>query len=300
MILNSRVVNPTFDSGPTSIDLQIDYGHTDISRFTSNFVIVSGIVGELPVIVSGGSNAQVSVAGGAWTVSSTISNGQTLQVRTDAAVGLVCVAIGSIQFAFGVAAKYTASTTHVVESGVQKLIGHVWGGGAGGYLTDTCGGGGGGYARKKVDVTQGQSITVTVADSVAPATPGQSSSFGSFVSASGGLVGANGGSGDASAEAHYSGGASSGNAGAGGAGALGNGASVSSGDGGQGGAPFGGIGGKYGNPGQPPTTLWGGGGGAGISGPGAPGGGGGASNTASNRVGARGQVVVEYTGKLSA
>lgn len=101
-------------------------------------------------------------------------------------------------FASGVQ-TFNASGSFTVPAGVTQLEAEVWGGGAGSFasLSGTPSGGAaaGGYARKRITgLTPGQVVTVTVGSggaagsaSVAP-TPGAASSFGAFVSASGGQL----------------------------------------------------------------------------------------------------------------
>lgn len=102
-------------------------------------------------------------------------------------------------FASGVQ-TYTASGTYVVPAGVSQVEVELWGGGAGSYASYSTipsgGGAGGGYARKRIaDLTPGQVIAVTVAaggaggtTSGGAPTSGGTSSFGTFVSATGGSL----------------------------------------------------------------------------------------------------------------
>lgn len=99
---------------------------------------------------------------------------------------------------------FSASGTFVVPLGVTRVRAQVWGGGGGGGGAANSasgfagtGGGAGGYAdRRRIDVTPGQSITVTIGAGglAGPAGgsggPGGSSSFGAFCSATGGAGGA--------------------------------------------------------------------------------------------------------------
>lgn len=95
--------------------------------------------------------------------------------------------------------SFTSSGSFQVPAGVTQIEVEVWGGGAGSFASTSSassgGGGGGGYARKRItSLTPGQTIAVTVgvggsagSTGVAP-TSGQGSSFGSYVSATGGSV----------------------------------------------------------------------------------------------------------------
>jgi hypothetical protein len=102
---------------------------------------------------------------------------------------------------FGSGARtFTTSDVFVVPAGVSQVEVEVWGGGAGSYASVAGGPSGGaaagGYARKRVTgLVPGQSVSVTIgaggqAGVVGGANPGAggSSSFGSFVSATGGSL----------------------------------------------------------------------------------------------------------------
>jgi len=96
--------------------------------------------------------------------------------------------------------QFTTSSSFTVPPGVTQVEVELWGGGSGSYasISDAAsgGGGGGGYARKRiVGLTPGQSIVVTVGAGGAngtvggaPAGSGTSSSFGPYVSATGGTL----------------------------------------------------------------------------------------------------------------
>lgn len=100
--------------------------------------------------------------------------------------------------------SFTVSGTFVVPAGVTQVEAEVWGGGAGSYASvsgmpsggSSGGGSGGGYARKRITgLTPGQSVAVVVgAGGIGgtvgggAATSGGTSSFGPYVSATGGVL----------------------------------------------------------------------------------------------------------------
>jgi hypothetical protein len=104
-------------------------------------------------------------------------------------------------FASGVE-SITASGSFTVPAGVTQVEVELWGGGAGSYASygsiPSGGGAGGGYARKRISgLLPGQVIPVTIgiggnggATSGSPATAGGTSSFGTYVSATGGSLNA--------------------------------------------------------------------------------------------------------------
>jgi len=102
-------------------------------------------------------------------------------------------------FASGVQ-SFTSSGTFGVPNGVTQVEVELWGGGSGSYASiaglPSGGGSGGGYARKRISgLLPGQQIAVTVGlggtgGTVAgtPAEPGSTSSFATYVSATGGSL----------------------------------------------------------------------------------------------------------------
>lgn len=124
---------------------------------------------------------------------------------------------------------FPTSRTFTVPLGVASVRVRVWGAGGSG---NNSGGGGGGFAMRVIDVSTVSSVAVTVGDAVFN-TAGGTSSFGSFVSATGGAVGSNppGGTG-VGGDVNYTGGAGATSAGSGGAANLfGNGGGGSSSNG---------------------------------------------------------------------
>lgn len=102
---------------------------------------------------------------------------------------------------FGSGVKsFLTSSTFYVPAGVTQVEVEVWGGGAGSFASvsglPSGGGSGGGYARKLITrLTPGQPIPITVgaggiggSASGSVASPGQTSSFGQWVSATGGTL----------------------------------------------------------------------------------------------------------------
>ncbi|MCD8498207.1 MAG: hypothetical protein LRZ85_09190 [Alphaproteobacteria bacterium] len=105
-----------FDNAPDS------FVFTDVTNapvgtmITSNIVTVSGIASALGVNVSGGGYPQFSIDGGPWTTSSTIQNGQTLQLRlSSSAYGSTThsasLSVGTFQSAWNVTTVAVADTT---------------------------------------------------------------------------------------------------------------------------------------------------------------------------------------------
>ena len=94
--------------------------------------------------------------------------------------------------------SFSNSGTFIVPGGVSQLEVELWGGGSGSFAststTASGGGSGGGYARKRLQgVSPGQMIGVTIGGGGAagrtngtPAGPGETTTFGQYVSATGG------------------------------------------------------------------------------------------------------------------
>ncbi|KAB2788128.1 DUF2793 domain-containing protein [Brucella anthropi] len=166
---------------------------------------------------------------------------------------------------------FNSSGTFTVPAGVYGVVAQVWGSGAGGGGTGSVnngsagGGGAGGYCVKRVSVTPGENIVITVAPGGnaggggGAGGHGGTSSFGSFCSATGGIGGQPN---TASPDGGAGGGATGGDINiGGGSGASGVGGASSATGGFGGGAPMGGPGGSAGHGASSPGVIPGGGGG---------------------------------------
>lgn len=137
----------------------------------------------------------------------TVSYGQTAITEADvsplATAPFVYWKLSSLRPGFGSGVQsLTSSCSFLIPPGVSQVEVELWGGGAGSYASvagdplgnGSGGGSGGGYARKRITgLTPGQTIPVVVGAGGAggtttgsPATAGGTSSFGSYVSATGG------------------------------------------------------------------------------------------------------------------
>jgi hypothetical protein len=139
----------------------------------SNVVTPVGYDGPLAVSVTGQGTPQLSVAGGAWAASGSMSPGQTLQIRLTSSSSYsttftAAVTLGNYSTSWTVQTRaspapttfsYTGSaqTWTVPSTGRYKL--EAWGaqGGAGSYA-----GGKGGYAWGEISLTGGQVLTIYV------------------------------------------------------------------------------------------------------------------------------------------
>ena len=93
-----------------------------------------------------------------------------------------------------VAGRTTQVYSFTVPAGITTIRARVWGGGAGCYPSAGSGGGGG-FAIKTVTVTPGNTFNITAGQGGGVNATGGNSSFGSFVSATGGIHAAAGGTG---------------------------------------------------------------------------------------------------------
>ena len=165
------------------VQIQIKAGAAAVSGSQSTPPIDNGWVGLYVVVVAYGQTAVNS------------SGITTLPTAPFVAWKLPALRPG---FASGVQ-TFAAAGNFVVPNGVSQLEVEIWGGGSGTYASTTSaasgGGSGGGYARKRITgVTTGQLIAVSIggggnagSSGVAPGAGGLSS-FGSYVSASGGSL----------------------------------------------------------------------------------------------------------------
>ncbi len=139
------------------------------TQTTSNSITITGLLDPASVSVSGNGSPQVSIAGGGWTTSGTITNGQSLQVRltssssyTTAHTATINVGTGSDNWSVTTKSNFSASGGSITNSGgytyhsftssgtfsvsgstknMEVLI--VAGGGGGGWHHGGGGGGGG-------------------------------------------------------------------------------------------------------------------------------------------------------------
>lgn len=148
---------------------------------------------------------------------------------------------------------FTQSGSFTVPDGVTSVRARVFGAGGGG--SQSAGGSGGGFAIKTIiaGLTPGRVVTVTIGASGTYNTAGGTSSFGAFVSATGGTAGGGAAGAGSGGDLNYTGGVGlSGRGGGGAANIFGNGgnggASGTSGGGGAGSAGDAGGFGIFGNP----------------------------------------------------
>jgi hypothetical protein len=139
----------------------------------------------------------------------TVSYGQTAIAGADitplATAPFIYWKLPSLRPGFGSGVQsFTSSGSFVIPPGITQVDVELWGGGTGSYASVTGsplgsgsgGGSGGGYARKRITgLTPGQSVPVLIGaggsggtTSGSPATAGGTSSFGSYVSATGGTL----------------------------------------------------------------------------------------------------------------
>lgn len=131
-----------------------------------------------------------------------ITNGLTACSDANLAVKTINPATGAVtcetddvgETGFSHFLVFDADGTFTVPAGVTKIMAEAWGGGGNGgkgcdALCSVCGGGagGGGYCKKIISVTPGQSIAVTVASRLSGI--GATTTFGSYLTATGGQKG---------------------------------------------------------------------------------------------------------------
>lgn len=284
------------DSDPDAFSFSDLTGQARGTLVMSDTITLSGLVGSIPVTVSGDGSPQISKNGGGWTTSSMITDGDTLRVRLTTSIhGMIThsatVVIGSASTVWGVTTAelpsqmvYTSSTSLMIPAGVTSVSAVCVGWGSR-HEPAWGGGGRGGDLRYAVTlpVTPGEILTVEVPAASntgasrilrsgtpllsAAAGDGRTGTIGTSSTIGGNIGGGNGGNGGTGIQGGGGGaGGYSGNGGAGkNNGSSGNGANGSGG---------GGAGGGF-------TAIGGGGGvgllGAGANGVGTTGGGGGGS-----------------------
>jgi hypothetical protein len=123
---------------------------TDVARSTlttSNSIAIGGINTTTPVSVSGSGSPQISIAGGAWTTSGNITNGQTLAVRLTSSASYntaltATVNVGGVTNAWSVTTEAnvvpgsqsftTSGSFNFTVPAYNTLTVQVWGAGGGG------------------------------------------------------------------------------------------------------------------------------------------------------------------------
>ncbi|MBN8995376.1 MAG: hypothetical protein J0H94_09125 [Rhizobiales bacterium] len=187
---------------------------------TSNSINITGIAGGVSVSVSGAGSPQFSIAGGAWTTSGTITNGQSLQLRltsnaAQSTANVVDIMVGTASDNWSVTTNnypyftggsvvenggyriHTFTTsgtlTMVAPGDVEYLVVAGGGGGGRGQSSGTGGGGGGagGMLTGTVAITTTQTITIGGGGTAAATFGtnggnGANSSIGNLVVATGG------------------------------------------------------------------------------------------------------------------
>lgn len=257
------------------------------TQILSNTITIVGISASTNVSVSGGGTPQISINGGPWVTSGSISNGQTLQVRLTSAASdettlSATVTVGGVSDQWDVmtAAPVTAgqqafitSGPFIVPPGVTSISAVCVGGGGGKGTANIAGRGGDLRYAISLPVTPSESLTVTVGTTDTGAstikrgatvllsaasgahlanTVGTSSTIG------GNIGGGNGGAGSNNVDNGGAGGGAGGYSGNGGNGAAGG-----------AGSGFAGSGGGGGGGGSNSGRAGGGGGGVGLLGQGA-------------------------------
>jgi hypothetical protein len=201
---NGNVAAPINVSGGgesgTTVYSQIKTGLLTLENLTAvNLNVASGTIAAGNVLTSdaNGNASWEGATGGGGSVSSIPNN-------------IVVFNYASANPTTNVVNKGSGSYTWTAPTNVTKVLVQVWGGGGGGTNFDCSvdnqcgsGGGGGGYAESIISVTPGTSYNITVGAGSAgigtgfpnPTSNGQSSSFGSLVSATGGTSAGSGGMG---------------------------------------------------------------------------------------------------------
>lgn len=123
----------TADTTPNNFAFNAQTGAALSTLVMSNTVTISGIDTGVPVSVSGNGTPGISINGGGWVASGTISSGQTLRVRlTSSAAGTTThtatVTVGSMPRDFSVTTGAAGSACQPFVHGYSYMVRHSSGG----------------------------------------------------------------------------------------------------------------------------------------------------------------------------
>jgi alpha-tubulin suppressor-like RCC1 family protein len=210
---NWSVTTKTLDTTPNAFSFTDVTGANFSTLTTSNTISISGIDSPASVSVSGTGSPEISINGGGWTTSGTITNGQSLAVRLTSAPGgstarTATVTVGGVSDNWSVTTKpavvpgsqtFNSSGSFVVPA-YNNLTVQVWGAGGGGRGYTS--GGNGGYSHFNGIYAYGGNGGTTSPGSGGTASGGttnQTGGAGNFIK---GGDGASGGSGGAAGAAY--------------------------------------------------------------------------------------------------
>jgi hypothetical protein len=114
---NWTVTTAGIDTTPNAFTFTDETGQALNALNTSNIITISGINAPTSVTVTGTGSPQISINGGAWATSGTITNGQTLQVRLTTANAFTTtrsatVNVGGVTDVWSVTTRAAANCTN--------------------------------------------------------------------------------------------------------------------------------------------------------------------------------------------